>query len=345
MSPPFCALWIEQAPAGGGPAHRQWLDAVESARRFGSFSIDSAPHLNAASKRLAERAYDVLVLDVGAVPGNELETVRRLLVEAPELPVVAVTRSLELELATAALSLGVEDVVAADESSPELLARALRYAIERRRAQKQLYAALKEKEVLLHELHHRAKNNLQVISSLLSMQARRERDARFHEIVAAAQRRIDAIALAHEKLHQAPDLSRIDFSGYIGALARAVHLSYGGETRGIGLELSLDCCELPLQEAVPTGLVVNELLMNAFKHAFPEGRPGTIRVSTSRKDACFSLEIADDGVGIPSTAKHDPRRLGLEIVMTLAEQLDATLVHESGSGTCFRLSFACSEGA
>lgn len=260
-------------------------------------------------------------------------------------PILVVVPASGLHTGLRALELGAEDLVTEEELEPELLARRVRCAIERRRARQRLYSSLKEKEILLHELQHRAKNNLQVISSLLKMQARRDEDAHFQELVRAAQRRIDAIALAHDQLHQAPDLSRIDFSKYLSALARAVHLSYDGSSRGILLELVLAPCELPLSDAVPTGLLMNEILMNAFKHAFPEGRTGTIRVALTEAQGLLTLEVADDGVGMPRGVQQDRRCLGMDIVATLAEQLDATFQHDSSNGTRFRLSFTRSEPA
>lgn len=316
--------------------------AGDSASEVGAFEA-RVVLASDASAALATGAFDAVLLV--ATSASAAEFLQRLQARSATPPIVVVTPASALKACLRVLELGAEDVVTRDGLGPELLVRTLLYAIERRRARQGLYSSLKEKEILLHELQHRAKNNLQVISSLLKMQARRDEDPHFQDLVRAAQRRIEAIALAHDQLHRAPDLSRIDFSRYLSALARAVHLSYDGSSRGILLELSLAPCELPLSDAVPTGLLMNEILMNALKHAFPDGRRGTIRVVLTQAKGRLTLEVADDGVGMPKVIKQDTRCLGMDIVSTLAEQLDATFQHDSSAGTRFRLSFLRSEPA
>jgi len=339
----FSALLVEDNPGDAFYVNRLLVGLPEPAARFGSFKVDAVGRLSAAVDALSRGSYDVVLLDLVLPDSRGIATLLGVQEAAPGVPIVVLTGWSDVDLAVRAMAHGAQDFLSKDHLHGELIARTLRYAIERRRAQEQLVSALEEKEVLLHELHHRAKNNLQLISSLLSLQARRDRDPHFVELVSSAQRRIDAIALAHDQLHRAQNLSRIDFSAYLATLARAVHVSHGGEGRGVSLELSLSPCELPLQEALPTGLIVNELLTNALKHAFPDGRRGTIRVEARLEEKEFVLELADDGVGFSPGVRPDTCALGIQIVTTLSEQLAATLDRTANGGTHYRLSFACGQ--
>jgi len=161
--------------------------------------------------------------------------------------------------------------------------------------------------------------------------------------MAAAQERIAAIALAHEELHRAPDLGRIDLSAYLSRLATAAHRAHGAGNRGLTLALDVGAFELPLDQAVATGLLVNELLTNAFKHAFAEDQRGTVQLTLALHAGHFTLTVEDDGVGLPEGAVATARSLGLQLVATLAEQLAATLEQEPAPGTRIRLIFPRSQ--
>jgi PAS domain S-box-containing protein len=203
-----------------------------------------------------------------------------------------------------------------------------------------LAASLREKEVLLKEVHHRVKNNLQVISSLLNLQAQRVDDPRVRAMLDESRDRVYAIAVVHEKLYQSKDLSRVPFDEYVRELVDNLLHSLGYDGR---ISVIVDVCDvrLPVDIAVPCGLIVSELVTNAFKHAFPDGRPGEIRLSMRRADdGRIELIVADDGIGLPETV--DPRQtltLGLDLVVTFAEQLDAELDIGRRPGTTFTLRF------
>jgi PAS domain S-box-containing protein len=203
-----------------------------------------------------------------------------------------------------------------------------------------LAASLREKEVLLKEVHHRVKNNLQVISSLLNLQAQRVDDPRVRAMLDESRDRVYAIAVVHQKLYQSKDLSRIPFDEYVRELVDNLLHSLGCDRR---ITVTIDACDvrLPVDIAVPCGLIVSELVTNALKHAFPDGRAGELRISIRRTDdGRIELVVADDGIGLPETL--DPQRtrsLGLDLVVTFAEQLDAELDIRRQPGTAFTLRF------
>ncbi len=219
------------------------------------------------------------------------------------------------------------------------LSRYLEERVEERT--RDLVAAVGEKEVLLKEIHHRVKNNLQVISSMLNLQARRVQDRELASAFEESQQRIHTIALVHERLYQSRDLSNIGIDDYLKSLVENVMYAQNARERGITAHTDVAGISLPIQLAIPCGLIVNELITNAVKHAFPTGTGGTINVSMKSVGGRIELAIADDGVGLPpglDPAKADT--LGLDLVYAFAEQLDAELDIRSGKGASFTLRFA-----
>ena len=205
-----------------------------------------------------------------------------------------------------------------------------------------LTRSLEEREVLLQEVHHRVKNNLQVISSLINMQVRKlKRAGAEAHALTECQTRVQAIAMIHEQLYQSKDYSRVPFSNYVRSLASSVFDALGVSPSTVTLDLEIDDVAIAVDRAIPCGLVLNELITNALKHAFPEGRRGTVSVRLTRLEGRrLRLSVLDDGVGLPND--HDPLRassLGLQLVRTLAEQLEATLEVTPRPGTGFSLSF------
>ena len=173
--------------------------------------------------------------------------------------------------------------------------------IRRKKSNDQITAALAEKEVLLKEIHHRVKNNMQVITSLLNLQAGRDQDERIMEALRESRDRVQAMALVHEALYRTESLAEIDLNHYISGLIQALIRSYSSRTQGVRVE-----CRIPgplalaMDKAVPCGLILNELLSNSLKHAFPDQRPGTIIVEASiLEDQRLQLVVQDDGWGCP----------------------------------------------
>jgi two-component sensor histidine kinase len=218
-------------------------------------------------------------------------------------------------------------------------AAAIQRVVEQRTGQ--LRDALKEKETLLQEIHHRVKNNLQVVSSLINIQQRKLGPGAPRQALQECQTRVHAIALIHDKLYQSRDYSRVPFSQYARDLAANVFHA-AGVSSGVKLEVEMGEVALGVDKAIPCGLILNELVTNALKHAFPEERPGTVRVELSQTAAGrVRLAVSDDGVGLPDglDIRHSDT-LGMQLVCTLAEQLAAKLeAIRASAGTLFEIQF------
>lgn len=213
---------------------------------------------------------------------------------------------------------------------------------ERRRAQQKLENALLEKTVLLNEVHHRVKNNLQVISSLLNLQATHVSDPRLRSILNESQSRVRAMALTHQLLYERKDYSRINLGEYLERLAQLLLNSYRQESSHITLRRALPAAPqyLDLERAIPCGLVVNELVTNAFKHAFPTGQSGEIRIELQAIGGELELLVADNGNGLPADFDmNNIKSLGLQLVPLLVDQLGGRFTVEAGPGARFSLRF------
>ncbi|MDP2341420.1 MAG: histidine kinase dimerization/phosphoacceptor domain -containing protein [Deltaproteobacteria bacterium] len=204
-----------------------------------------------------------------------------------------------------------------------LIASAIRDVTQRAAADRALRSSLLEKEVLLKEVHHRVKNNLQVIASLIHLQAMSAPDAaRSH--FADTQARVHAMAALHERLYRAADLAHIDMAGYLGDVV--AHLARAHSVVDVTVAVHVDPVAFRIDDAVPVGLIVTELVTNAFKHGYQAGEGGCVRVELRACGDELTLVIADDGRGLPSD--HDPTAagtLGMKLVRGLARQLDGQL--------------------
>ncbi len=207
---------------------------------------------------------------------------------------------------------------------------------EREKTRTKLKQSLEEKEVLLREIHHRVKNNLQVISSMLQMESMQHENPEARQALQDMQLRIKSMGLVHEHLYQSPELSHVDVQEYLSQLAHDVMESHGRSGQP-ALDLDVQDMELPLDTAIPCGLVATELLSNAFRHAFPRGQEGTIRLSVRCSDGKCILQVSDDGVGMPEDISGDT--LGLQLVEILAAQLDGTVDFSGREGTTATMRF------
>jgi PAS domain S-box-containing protein len=208
-----------------------------------------------------------------------------------------------------------------------------------RKAEEALKEALREKDVLLREIHHRVKNNMQVISSLLTLQAERVESDEVRYVLLESQQRIMAMAMIHEALYGSQNLATIDLSVYLGRLVEYLREVYSGDG-GVSINLDLGKVELSVDQAVLCGLIINELVTNSFKHAFPDGKRGTIQIRVRLVNGKeMVLEVSDNGVGLPrGLAMEDPSTLGLRLVHGLLKhQLDGSLELRLRGGTAFTL--------
>lgn len=212
---------------------------------------------------------------------------------------------------------------------------------ERVKAEERIRASLREKELLIKEVHHRVKNNLQVISSLLSLQSDYVKGDEVAEIFRESQNRVKSMAIIHEKLYKSGDLARIDFVEYIRALAADLFKSYKVLSGRVQLLLNVQYVFLGIDTAIPLGLIINELLSNALKHAFPDGRNGEVRIDLLSLGDGFELIVADNGIGIPGDLDfRNTESLGLQLVVTLTDQLRGTIELDNRRGTEFKITFS-----
>jgi PAS domain S-box-containing protein len=217
----------------------------------------------------------------------------------------------------------------------------LRDITERARSEAQILASLKEKEVLLKEVHHRVKNNLQIISSLLNLQSSRSADSRTQAILKENQNRVRSMALIHEQLYLSGNLAAIDVHQYIQRLAQQVLNSFSDGHTAVSLHTDIEHVPVNADTAIACGLIINELISNALKYAFRGREAGEIRIALARGDDQVRLRIADNGVGLPAGFDaHKTETLGLQIVRTLTEQLRGTLSIDTSNGTQITIEFS-----
>jgi PAS domain S-box-containing protein len=215
---------------------------------------------------------------------------------------------------------------------------------DRKQAEAELQASLKEKEILLKEVHHRVKNNLQIIYSLLRLQRRTLKDPQAVQSLLDSQGRIESIALVHEKLYRAGNLATVDFAEYIPGLVTNLLSSYNTQSKQIALDIAIAPITLDIDKAVPCGLIINELISNSLKYAFPTQDTGTIEVAMYTDEAAkIILLIKDDGVGLPPGFDiAQANSLGLQLVQDFVDQLKGTIQISCSQGTEFRIRFSAS---
>jgi len=215
-----------------------------------------------------------------------------------------------------------------------------RVVTERKQAEDKIKASLREKEVLLKEVHHRVKNNLQIISSLLSLQSQHIKDKESLAMFQESQNRVQSMSLIHEKLYQSKDLSRIDMNEYTKDLTTSLFRSYADRAAAIKLKTKIADLSLDITTAIPYGLIINELTSNALKHGFPDGREGEITIAMHPVNNKIELVISDTGIGFPEEIDFgNTTTLGIQLVITLVEQLEGTIELDRRAGSAFTICF------
>lgn len=212
----------------------------------------------------------------------------------------------------------------------------------RKEAEDQIKKSLEEKEVLLREIHHRVKNNMQVISSLLSLQFKYIKNRQYIEMLKESQNRIRSMALIHEKLYTSRDLAKIDFCDYIKNLTNDLLTCYGVDAGKIALKIDIQDVLLGVDSAIPCGLILNEIVSNSLKHAFPDGREGEIKIALRPiEENEMELIVSDNGIGIPKDLDfRNTESLGLQLITTLAEdQIHGKIELNRAEGTEFHIRF------
>ncbi|MGB7969014.1 MAG: PAS domain S-box protein [Methanobacterium sp.] len=210
---------------------------------------------------------------------------------------------------------------------------------QRKIAENEIKTSLAEKNTLLQEIHHRVKNNMQIISSLLNLQIKYVDDGKAVDVLKESQNRVKSMAMIHDKLYMSEDLTRINFVNYIKSLVTNLFYSYNVEDT-IKQKLEIDPISLNMETAVPCGLIISELVSNSLKYAFPDGMIGEIFVSLRSKEDNFELIISDNGIGLPKEFDiNNTKTLGLMLVSSLTEQIDGKIIINRENGTRFTIIF------
>jgi PAS domain S-box-containing protein len=231
-----------------------------------------------------------------------------------------------------------------ENSSVQGVIANVRDVTERKKAEDQIKASLVEKELLLKEIHHRVKNNMQIINSLLSLQSKYITDKKALDSFQETRSRVLSMALVHEELYRSGDLSRISVSHYIESIAKHLFETYNTNPELVTLKTSIENVHLGIDMAVPFGLIISELISNALKHAFPDGRKGEITIDLHQDKDLLHLMIRDNGVGMSQEVNlDDPDTFGLMLVSVLEKQLDASVAFERDKGTTAKIDFKVKE--
>jgi two-component sensor histidine kinase/CheY-like chemotaxis protein len=305
----------------------------------GAFEIECTASVHEALAALApeRRCAEVILLDLGLPDEQGLQTLRRVMAAACDIPIVVLTGQHDEDAARSAIKDGAQDFLNKGQLDGDRLRRVIEYAIERQKMHDQLQSSLEAKDVLLREVHHRVKNNLQVIQSLLRMQAASLQDEETREAVATMAQRVYAMARVHERLYQTSDVKDLPVESYLRDLFDGAVDSRSLEQGRIQLKLDAENVPLSLERAVPFGLLINELVCNSLKHGFRDGRAGTVEIEVHRKESGTHIAVKDDGIGLPPNfdATASPS-MGLQVAAGLARQLGGKLAFTSENGCCVR---------
>ncbi|MFQ5885557.1 MAG: histidine kinase dimerization/phosphoacceptor domain -containing protein [Thermoplasmata archaeon] len=210
----------------------------------------------------------------------------------------------------------------------------------RKRAERAVIRSLAEKEALLREVHHRVKNNMQVISSMLNLQSENIKDEQAREAFRKSGDRIKTMALIHEKLYQSEDFAGIDIGDYVQSLAKSLFHMYDVDPASITLKVNIRDVFLDISTAIPCGLIINELISNSLEHAFADGKEGEILIELSSDNKHSVLTVRDNGMGFPRDLDfRNTDSLGLQLVNTLVEQLDGRIGLDRRNGAMFTITF------
>ncbi len=297
---------------------------------------------------------DLIITDISMPIMNGLEMIREIRKQSSDVQVMVMSAYSIKEYFLEAINLGVNGYLIKpvnpvklyaliDEMAGNILLKKslAEKEIKRRVAEKNLKRSLDEKEVLLKEVHHRVKNNMQIISSILKMQERLVDDAKLQTVLAESRNRIRSMALVHENLYQNENLANIQFHNYVKSLAGNLVRTYSDMQDKVKIHYDVEDVFLPLDIGIPCGLIINELISNSFKHAFVGRERGVVRIVLHRTDTKkFRLQVMDDGAGMdPEFKVEKSRSLGMRIVYKLVQQIDGELDYDFSQGTSYSIQF------
>ena len=297
---------------------------------------------------------DLVITDMVMPVMDGLEMLKEIRKVAPEQKLVVMSAYSEKDSFIESIHLGVDGYLMKPVEAKKLLSlidefagiTLMKWELEakekkRQEAEEYLKKSLAEKDVLLREVHHRVKNNMQIISSILRMQSRSIEDERLREVLQESQNRIHSMALIHENLYNHKSLANIMFSSYIKSLCGNIARTYANQQATIQFDYQIDDSYLPMDIAIPCGLMINELISNSFKYAFVNMSKGVISIHFKNVgDDIYSLTVADNGAGIPPNIDiKKTKSLGMKILHKLVQQIDGELESDFTNGTKFIIQF------
>lgn len=317
-------------------------DALKKSRTT-PFDLRACGALKEGLEALRSGEFEVILLDLSLPDSFGLETLKRTRSAASTVPVIVMTGDRDENMGLQALKEGAQDYLIKGQIPTQLLTRAIAYAVERERTGGELRNSLRETEVLLEEVHHRVKNNLQIICSLLSMQADVVTDTAVREHLRDSQNRVRSMALIHEQLYHSESLARVEFGGYLRQLVGNIYRNYAADLGAVSINLDVDPgVMLEIESAIPLGLIMNELASNAFKYAFNGRKGGELRIVLRRlASGNCCLEVRDNGPGLTpgfDFAKADS--MGMKLVAMLARQIKTRLNYHNDGGAVFSFEFS-----
>lgn len=288
---------------------------------------------------------DVILADHSLPSFDGLSALEIAQTKSPKIPFIFVSGKIGNEFAIDMLKKGAKDYVFKNNLSK--LVPAINRALKERdeledliESGNKLQKALEEKELLLKEIHHRIKNNLMIISSLLELQSYYIKDKADLDFFRESRTRALSMAIIHERLYQSTDLKKIDFGDYISNLATDLLDIYSIAPEKIKLDINAIDIKMDINTAIPLGLITNELMTNSLKHAFPDNKNGTISIKISKTDDIFTFIVKDNGIGFPEDLDYkNTDSLGLELVNSLTNQIDGKLELNTEVGTEFKITF------
>lgn len=358
-------------------------EMLKESRKPG-FNLHNTRRLVEGLDYLEKNSVDLLLLDLNLPDSHGLETFQKANDVAPQTPIVILSAFDDEDIAIKAVKGEAQDYLIKGKVDSSLLARSIVYAIERKsiegelkehrdhleelveertkelqaanqqlqkeieerkNAEKEIKASLEEKEILLEEIHNRVENNLETISNLIGLEYTQNSDKEPIEIYQESQNRVKAIALIHERLSISEDFAIIDFAKYAQDLVNYLFKTYTIDKRSINVNIKANGILLDIDTAVPCGLILNELVTNSIKHAFPAERreatkKGKINISLSLDHSDFILKVSDNGIGLPEDFDFRyAETTGMQLVNALVRQLDGLIDFEKNGSNEFKITF------
>ncbi|MBT6765274.1 MAG: response regulator [Prolixibacteraceae bacterium] len=300
---------------------------------------------------------DLVITDMVMPVMNGLEMVKEIKKIAQDAKIIVMSAYSDKDSFIEAIHLGIDGYLMKPVEAKKLLSlidefagiTLMKWELERKEKKRQeaenyLKKSLEEKDILLREVHHRVKNNMQIISIILRMQGRIIDDQKLKDILQESQNRIHSMALIHENLYNNKNLADIKFSSYIKSLSGNIARTYASQQANVKFDYQIDDAYLPMDVAIPCGLIINELISNAFKYAFVDKANGTICIRFKLiEEGEFLLTVCDDGIGIPTEIDiTKTKSLGMKIIHKLVQQIEGELQSDFSNGTKFTIKFKLS---